>query len=220
MMYRKTYGSGFVHFKRGLVIALLIAAVTWLAHSSRAEDTVRILALGDSLTAGYGLTEADSFPSQLQTALNARGYGVAMINGGVSGDTTAGGLARLEWALADKPDLVIVALGANDGLRGIDPETTRANLAAILEQLQQRKLPALLVGMLAPPNLGQGYGDRFNAIYPELAEHYQLSLYPFFLDGVATEPDLNQADGIHPNARGVAVIVERMTPYLIRLLEQ
>lgn len=216
-VYRKTYGGGFTLFKRGLGAVLLLLITLG---PGRAADGIRILALGDSLTAGYGLAEADSFPAQLQTALRARGYKLEVLNAGVSGDTTAGGLARLDWALSDGPDLVIVALGANDGLRGVDPQASRANLAAIMEKLKQRELPVLLVGMLAPPNLGQTYGDAFNAIYPELAEQYQVALYPFFLEGVATDPELNQADGIHPNAEGVALIVKRMVSYLVPLLEQ
>ncbi len=199
---------------------MCFSCIVLLPNLGWSEDKIRILALGDSLTAGYGLSQSDSLPTQLQIALQAHGYQLQIINGGVSGDTSAGGLARLDWALADNPDLVIVALGANDGLRGLDPAATRTNLAAILEKLRSRELPVLLVGMFAPPNLGRTYGDVFNAIYPELAEHYQVTLYPFFLEGVATEAELNQADGIHPNARGVAVIVERMTPYLIDLLEK
>jgi acyl-CoA thioesterase-1 len=185
-----------------------------------AEQPLRILALGDSLTAGYGLAAADSFPAQLERALNDRGTTVQVLNAGVSGDTTAGGLARLEWALVDNPDLVILALGANDSLRAVAPEITRANLAAILEKLQARQLPVLLAGMYAPPNLGQTYQAAFDSIYPQLAVQYGALLYPFFLDGVATDPALNQADGIHPNSDGVAVLVQRIVPYVLRLIEQ
>ena len=185
-----------------------------------AEQPLRILALGDSLTAGYGLAAADSFPAQLERALNDRGTSVQVLNAGVSGDTTAGGLARLEWALVDNPDLVILALGANDSLRAVAPEITRANLAAILEKLQARQLPVLLAGMYAPPNLGQTYQAAFDNIYPQLAAQYGALLYPFFLDGVATDPALNQADGIHPNSDGVAVLVQRIVPYVLRLIEQ
>lgn len=184
------------------------------------DDPVRILAFGDSLTAGYGLDMADSFPTQLERALRERGHEVEVINAGVSGDTTSGGLARLDWALAEQPDAVILALGANDGLRAIDPAVTRENLDRLLEQLNERGLPVLLAGMLAPPNLGRDYGERFNAIYPELAEQHDALLYPFFLEGVAAEADLNQGDGIHPNPRGVAVMVERMLPLVERLIER
>ena len=185
-----------------------------------ATTAVRILTLGDSLTAGYGLIEADSFPAQLQAALTERGIDADVLNGGVSGDTTSAGRARLEWALSDQPDVVIVELGANDGLRGIDPELTRDNLAAILEALRAKDVPVLLTGIYAPPNLGSDYSERFNAIYPDLADRYGVMLYPFFLDGVATEPALNQSDGIHPNRDGVAVIVERILPLVMRLIEQ
>lgn len=181
---------------------------------------LKLLALGDSLTAGYGLHPDDSFPAQLQAALRARGHHVEVLNGGVSGDTTSGGLARLDWALGDNPDAVLIELGANDGLRAVDPTVTRANLEKIITMLQSKGLPLLLAGMLAPPNLGPDYENAFNAIYPELAEQYQVPLYPFFLDGVAAKPELNQADGIHPSPAGVAVIVERILPHVERLLEQ
>jgi acyl-CoA thioesterase-1 len=180
---------------------------------------MRIMAFGDSLTAGFGLAPADSFPSQLQRALEARGLPARVLNAGVSGDTTSGGLARLDWSLSDRPDMVIVALGANDALRGIDPAITRANLAAILEKLRSKKLPVLLAGAYAPPNLGREYEASFNGIFPDLAKEYDVPLYPFFLEGVVTVPSLNQGDGVHPNAEGVAVIVERITPYVVRLIE-
>lgn len=177
------------------------------------------MALGDSLTAGYGLPDDAAFPARLQSALADRGYDVAVLNAGVSGDTTAGGLARLDWALADDPDLALVELGANDGLRGIDPAATRENLAGILDRLTAEGIPTLLAGMYAPPNLGREYGAAFNGLYPALAETYDVPLYPFFLEGVATDPALNQGDGIHPNAEGVAVIVERIVPYVVDLIE-
>jgi acyl-CoA thioesterase-1 len=180
---------------------------------------VKILALGDSLTAGYGLPEADAFTTRLQAALAAHGIRATVINGGVSGDTTAGGLSRLDWALGDRPDLVILELGANDALRGIDPAAARANLDAMLAKLRDARVPVLLAGMLAPPNLGSDYAAAFNPIYPELAAKYGVPLYPFFLDGVARDPALNQPDGLHPNAAGVAVIVGRLLPVLIRTIE-
>ncbi len=178
----------------------------------------RILMLGDSLTAGYGLPSTQSLPVQLQAALNKAGYAVEVINGGVSGDTSAGGLARVDWLLADKPDRVILALGANDGLRGVDPRAAYDNLDRILLKLDGAKIPVLLAGMLAPPNLGPEYGREFAAIYPRLAAKHHCSLYPFLLDGVAADPQLNQADGLHPNAQGVAVMVGRLLPYVERLL--
>ncbi|MBP2229849.1 acyl-CoA thioesterase-1 [Azospirillum agricola] len=187
--------------------------------ASAAAAPVKLLALGDSLTAGYGLPEPQGFASQLQKALTAKGYSVTVVNAGVSGDTTAGGLARLDWALADKPDAALVELGANDMLRGLDPAAAKANLDAILTRLNERRIPTLLAGMLASPSLGRPYTERFNALYPELAKTHGVPLYPFFLDGVATERALIQADGLHPNAQGVAVIVERILPDVTRLLD-
>lgn len=181
----------------------------------------KILALGDSLTAGYGLDQDKGFTAQLQTALNAEldGRTVKVLNAGVSGDTTQGGLARLNWALADNPDLVILELGANDGLRGLDPKLTRKNLDQILAQLKKQGVKILLAGMMAPPNLGAQYGNDFNAIYPDLAKKHDVALYPFFLDGVAGMAHLNQDDGIHPNAQGVAIIVDRLVPHIKKVMD-
>ena len=173
---------------------------------------ITIVALGDSLTAGYGLDPGAGFPEQLQTALQAKGHDVKVIDAGVSGDTTSGGLARLDWSVGPEADAVILELGANDALRGIPPEQTRKNLAAMLEKLKSRDLPVLLAGMLAPPNMGPQYGEAFNAIYPELASEYDARLYPFFLDGVAGEPALNLSDGMHPTREGVSEIVSRIMP--------
>lgn len=200
-------------------MALLAIAMLAAMPAAATEGSIRLLALGDSLTAGYGLPIDESFTVQLEAALRDRGYPVEVTNAGVSGDTTAGGLARLDWALADEPDMVLVELGANDGLRGLDPNDTRRNLAAILERLTALGTPTLLTGMFAPPNLGREYESVFNALYPELAETYDVPLYPFFLDGVAAAPALNQADGIHPNAEGVAIIVDRLLPMVIALIE-
>lgn len=197
-----------------LLFLLLVAAMP-----AAGADPVRILAFGDSLTAGYGLPEAEGFPAQLEAALAAAGVEAEVINGGVSGDTTAGGLARLDWALADDPDVVILELGANDGLRGLRPAETRANLDAILTRLGEEGIAVLLAGMLAPPNLGREFGEAFNAMFPALAEEHSVAFYPFFLDGVAIDPALNQPDGIHPNAAGVAVIVERILPHLLAVIE-
>ena len=184
-----------------------------------AAEPVKILALGDSLTAGYGLPEADAFTTRLQQALKDKGYDVQVINAGVSGDTTAGGRARLDWALGDQPDVAVVELGANDGLRGLDPASTRENLDAILTVMKERGVPTLLAGMYAPRNLGREYGDRFNAIYPELAAKHDVPLYPFFLEGVALDPKLNQEDGMHPNAKGVAIVVDGILPHLTALID-
>ena len=198
------------------LLACLALALVALGAEARAE-TLRILMLGDSLTAGYGLASRDALPVRLEAALRGRGLDVQVINAGVSGDTTAGGLARLDWALADRPHAVIVALGANDALRAIDPAVTRSNLDQLLSTLSERRLPVLLAGMLAPRNLGADYGERFDAIYPELAERHEALLYPFLLDGVATVSELNQGDGIHPNVAGVEVIVERILPSVLCL---
>jgi acyl-CoA thioesterase-1 len=198
----------------GAALGLVLAAA-----SPAAAEPVRLMAFGDSLTHGYGLPAGETFPDQLEAALRADGLDVTVLNAGNSGDTTAGGLARVDWALADDPDAVILELGANDGLRGLDPEATYDNLDAILAKLTGEGLPVLLAGMLAPPNLGREYGDAFNAVYPRLATQHDVPLYPFFLDGVAANPALNQGDGIHPNAAGVAEIVARIKPHVVRLLE-
>jgi len=175
---------------------------------------IRILALGDSLTAGFGLARGEGFVAQLQAALRANGFaGLIVLDGGVSGDTTAGGRARLDWALAEKPHGAIVALGGNDGLRGLPPAATAQNLAAIMDRLLEReRLPVLLAGMLAPPNLGADYAREFATAFARHAERPGVIWYPFFLDGVAAEPALNQPDGIHPNAQGVAEMVRRLLP--------
>jgi acyl-CoA thioesterase-1 len=177
------------------------------ASPAHAEAPVKIVALGDSLTAGYGLPDQDGFVPRLQAALAAKGIAAAIENAGVSGDTAADGLARLDWSVPPGTDAVIVELGANDMLRGIKPEVTRAALDAILHRLTQRHIAVLLCGMLAAPNLGADYGHAFASIYPELAAKYEVALYPFFLDGVAADLKLLQHDGLHPNAAGVDVIV-------------
>ena len=182
---------------------------------------VKILMLGDSITAGYGLAQAEALPARLQALLLAEGRDVRIIAAGVSGDTTAGGKARLDWALADQPQAVIVALGGNDGLRGIPPTDTRANLADILERLKARNVPTLLAGMLAPPNLGADYGRDFAATFRALAEaHPEVVFYPFLLEGVAGDPALNQPDRIHPNPKGAEEVARRMLPALRALLSK
>lgn len=204
----------FVNAMAALGVLVLVA----LPSPADAADEMTILALGDSLTAGYGLDQAEAFPAKLQTALQAAGHAVAIINAGVSGDTSAGGRSRLEWLLTPEIDAVIVELGANDGLRGLDPAETRANLEWILATLKHRGLPVLLTGMQAPPNLGQDYGREFNALYPDLAQRYGAVFDPFYLQGVAANPALNQPDGIHPTAAGVDIIVKRLKPKVIELL--
>lgn len=185
-----------------------------------ADGELRILALGDSLTAGYGLGPGEGFPMRLEAALKARGHAVKIIDAGVSGDTTRGGLARLDWSLGEGADAVIVELGGNDALRGLAPKHTRAALDEILGKLKSRNIPVLLAGMMAPPNLGPDYGAEFNRLYSELAKKHDILLYPFFLDGVAARPELNQGDGIHPTAAGIDVIVGRILPSVEALVEQ
>lgn len=181
---------------------------------------IRIVAFGDSLTAGYNLANEEAFPARLEQALKARNLDVEVQNAGVSGDTSAGALARLDWSVPADADAVIVEFGANDALRGIDPAETRANLDRLIGALTARDQDVLIAGMLAPPNMGREFETEFNAIYPALARSHQAVLYPFFLDGVAAEPKLNQGDGMHPTPAGVDVIVERILPSVIELVNR
>jgi acyl-CoA thioesterase I len=198
-----------------LLISLLALAV---ATPPAGAETLTILAFGDSLTAGYGLPPDQAFPVKLEAALRAKGHDVAIINAGVSGDTAGDGLARLEWSLDEEIDGAIVEFGGNDVLRGLAPEQAEQALDKMLEILKGRGLPALLAGMLAPPNLGVEYGAAFNGMFPRLAEKHGVLLYPFFLDGVAANARLNQADGLHPTGEGVEVIVARILPVVEELL--
>jgi acyl-CoA thioesterase-1 len=210
--------------RRTALAKAALGYAVYRAGSARAQGAappLRLLALGDSLTAGYGLPAGQGFVPRLEAALRARGRAVQVLDGGVSGDTTAGGLARLDWALADRPDAAIVELGGNDGLRGLEPRQTGANLAGILDRLAARGVPVLLAGMLAPPNLGADYGREFAEAFHRLArERPGVVFYPFFLEGVAAEPALNQPDRIHPNARGVEEIVRRILPAVEALLDR
>ena len=199
----------------GLMMLGIMASDAAMAQGKR---PVRIVALGDSLTAGYGLPAQAAFPAQLQQALKARGHNVEIVNAGVSGDTAAGGLERLDWSVGEGVDGVVLELGANDMLRGVDPASTRRSLETIVQRLKARNIPVLMAGMLASRNLGPEYAARFDAIYPDIAKAYGLVLYPFFLDGVAGQRNLNLADGIHPNPEGVRVIVERMLPTVERFI--
>jgi acyl-CoA thioesterase-1 len=197
--------------------AVLLGAV---AVASAAERPVKIVALGDSLTAGLGLAAKDAFPAKLEKALKAKGLAVEIANAGVSGDTTTGGLARLDWSVPPGTDAVIVELGANDMLRGQDPKLARQALDEILRRLTARKIAILLAGMRAAPNLGADYAREFEAIYPELATKYGVVLYPFFIDGIVTDAKLNQRDGLHPTAAGVDTIVARILPKVEELVAQ
>jgi acyl-CoA thioesterase-1 len=183
-----------------------------------AGKPLNLVALGDSLTAGYGLPAQDAFPAKLQAALKAKGYDVTVLNAGVSGDTAAGGRDRLDWSVPEDADAVIVELGANDALRGLDPSLTEKALQTILDRLAAKRLPVLLAGMFAPRNMGSDYTAKFDAIYPALAANHPIVFYPFFLEGVAADPHLNQGDGMHPSAAGVDVIVQRILPKVEELL--
>jgi acyl-CoA thioesterase I len=196
-------------------LVLLLAALP--AHAQ--SEPVKLAILGDSLAAGYGLAPAQAFPARLQAALKEKGRNVTVINHGVSGDTTAGGVERLDWMLGDKPDIVLVELGGNDALRAVDPAATERNLDAIVKKLKEAGVTVWLAGMLAPRNYGTEYARQFDGIYQRLADKHGVPLYPFFLDGVAQDPALNQGDGIHPNPKGVDVIVERILPFVTRNLD-
>ncbi len=198
------------------VLLLCALAMASAAHAA----PVKILALGTSLTQGYGVPPGFDFTVVLEARLRASGIDAKVINAGVSGDTSAGGLARLDWSLADRPDAAILELGSNDALRGQSPAQTESNIAAVLTKLKAAHVPVLLTGMLAPRNFGPEYAAQFDPIYPRLAKRFDVLFYPFILDGVAMNPKLNQADGIHPNPAGVRIVVERILPYVKRLVAQ
>jgi len=200
----------------GALVLSCVALLSVAAGEARGEGVV--VALGDSLTAGLGVAADEAFPARLQARLRAEGYDYRVVNAGVSGDTTAGGLRRVDWALRAHPDVVIVALGANDGLRGQSPQAIRANLEEIVERLQASGARVLLVGMRLPPNYGAEYTKEFEAVFPAVARRAKIALMPFLLDGVAADPRLNQADGIHPTAAGQQMIADRLWPYLRPLL--
>jgi len=208
----RSYGARRMAFKHRFAAALILVLALCGAISSARADTFTIVGFGDSLMAGFSLGPGQGFTDRLQAALKAKGRDVAVANAGVSGDTSSGGLARLDWSVPDGTRLVILELGANDMLRGLSPEITEKNLDAMLGKLKQRDIPVLLAGMRAAPNLGADYQKAFDAIYPRLAAKYGVPLYPFFLDGVAGHPDLQIEDGMHPNPRGVDVMVERILP--------
>ena len=217
------YGEFSAGVNRRSVIAALLGTLGGIA-AARAQPAkgppVKIAMLGDSLTAGYGLRAEEALPNQLEKRLREGGLALTIVNHGVSGDTTEGGLQRLDWMLGDRPDIVIVALGGNDALRGLDPRQTEQNLDQILARLRTDGMPVVLAGMLAPRNFGSTYAQAFDGLYPRLAAKHGAILYPFLLDGVAMDQALNQPDGIHPNARGAALIAERLAPVVRQAIEQ
>ena len=201
------------------LLILLLCLLTGMGQVHAQAAPTRIAILGDSLAAGYGVKPAEAIPARLQAALKQEGRNVEILNHGVSGDTSAGGLDRIDWMMADKPDIVMVELGGNDALRAIDPATTERNLDAIVAKLKGAKVTVWLVGMLAPRNLGPQYAQSFDGIYKRIADKHGLPLYPFILEGVAQDPALNQADGIHPNPKGVDVVVKNLLPFVNSNLE-
>ena len=220
MIVSTGYG-GFTAAVNSRIAAFLVLLVCVLAVSGAQAQTapIKLAVLGDSLAAGYGVKPGEAMPTRLEVALKAAGRNVAVINHGVSGDTTAGGVERLDWMLADKPDIVLVELGANDALRALDPVGTERNLDNIVTRLKAAGVTVWLAGMLAPRNYGPEYAAQFDGLYKRLADKHDVPLYAFFLDGVAQDPALNQADGIHPNPRGVDIVVERILPFVTRNLD-
>ena len=218
---RRILGWKYV-FLKPIVASVLALTLfgTALVASAATERPVKIVAFGDSLTVGYGLPATDTFPVKLAHALEAKGTKVQIVNAGVSGDTASGGLARLDWSLPSDTDAVILELGANDAMRGIDPAVTRQALAAILTKLKERGVAVLLCGMYAPPNMGADFERAYQRMYPQLARSYDAILYPFFLDGVAGHREHNQADGIHPTSKGVDLIVKAILPKVEELVDR
>jgi acyl-CoA thioesterase-1 len=212
--YTKNYGLISWGFKAYVVFMAL-----FFTPSTAKADTYKILAFGDSLTAGYGLDQGKSYPDKLQEKLLVLGYDVKIINAGVSGETTTGGLNRLDWTMQHNPDLVVLALGANDALRFIDPDLTYRNLDSMIVKIKDRGAKVLLLGMVAPRNGGAEFTQKFDAIYPRLAKVHDIPLYPFILEGVATKPDLNIHDGVHPNEKGTEIIANNVLPYLVDILD-
>jgi acyl-CoA thioesterase-1 len=206
-------GARFKHILALIVLSLSLATAAGAA-------PVKILALGTSLTQGLGLPPGTELTALLQARLRASGVEATVINAGVSGDTSAGGLSRLDWSLADHPDAAMVELGSNDALLGLNPSQTEKNLSAILARLKAAHIPVLLLGMRAPRNLGPEYAAQFDPIYPKLAKQYGDDLYPFVLDGVALNAKLNQADGIHPNPTGEKIVADRLYPYVVKLVAE
>ena len=213
-----SYGEFLRPVQLSAALLLIFAGILGPIGALAADKPVKIVVLGDSLSAGYGLAVQDAFPSKLQAALTAKGYATEMINAGVSGDTATGGLERFDWSVPTDAEAVNLEVGANDALRGVSPDVTRAALDQILSKLDARKLPVLLAGMKSPPNMGPDYVAKFDAMYPELAKKHGAIFYPFFLDGVAADDKLNQRDGMHPNPQGVDVIVKNILPKVEELI--
>lgn len=209
-----------VRLFRFISMALLLSVSSPVAAQTADAETVSIVGFGDSLMAGYQLAQTDGFTAQLQAALLDAGYKATVANAGVSGDTTSGGLARLDWSVPDQTQLVILELGANDALRGIPPELSETNLDQMLARLKERGIPVLLAGMIAPPNMGADYAAKFNPLYQKLADKYQLKLYPFFLEGVAADKKLLLDDGMHPTPQGVKTMVTNILPFVKAMLDQ
>lgn len=206
-------------YKAGLLLACLLLAQMWAGGAAAGGALAcRLVILGDSLTSGYGVAAGEGFPARLEAALKAQDVDCAVIDAGVSGDTSAGGAARIEWVLADQPTHLLVELGGNDALRALPVEQLRANLAHIIQTAEARDVEVMLAGMMAPPNLGREYGAAFKAVYEELARAFDIPLYPFFLDGAILQPELMQPDGIHPNHHGVEIIVQRIAPAIVAWL--
>lgn len=205
-------------FKQGLRAFSAAGLLLFASMTAALAETVKVVGFGDSLMAGYELGPNESFPAKLEAALRARGHDIVIANAGVSGDTTSGGLSRLDWSVPDDTDLVILELGANDMLRGVSPKIAEDNLDRMLTRLKERGISVLLAGMLAAPNLGSDYAEAFNGIYPRLAQKHGVPLYPFFLEGVAADKALLLADGLHPNAAGVDRMVQEALPAVEKAL--
>ena len=209
-----------MRFKVFIAALCLILGLPAMAVQAGAAEEIKLVGFGDSLMAAYNLQASEGFPARLEAALRERGHNVSITDAGVSGDTTSGGLARLDWSIPDGTDGVILELGANDALRGLPPEKTRENLEAMINRLKERGIAVLFAGMLAPPNMGGDYETNFNAIYPDLAAKYELTLYPFFLDGVTANSELLLSDGMHPNPNGINTMVENILPVAEQFLSE
>jgi acyl-CoA thioesterase-1 len=212
--------EGRKHQLAGFYAAIIVAFLVMPFSAPAGAQAIKFVAFGDSLIAGFGLRANESFPAQLENSLKKRGHDVAIVNAGVSGDTTNGGVSRLDWSVPDGTEAVILVLGANDMLRGMEPELAKKNLDDMIKRLKARKIEVLLAGMRAAPNMGADYGRKFDSIYAELAKEHDVLIYPFFLDGVAGERELNLNDGIHPTPKGVSLIVERILPSVESLIER